>query len=108
MLFRLRHIERTRILAYVIDISASQKNHPWDEIKLLLHELECYKKGLSKRKAIILANKMDLLSSRAQVDRLVQESTMPVFLISAKTGKNVQESLKEMRKLVQDSYCTVH
>ncbi len=56
----LKHIERTTVLAFVLDMGGVDGRMPWDDYNDLLNELELYMKGLSKRKSIILANKMDL------------------------------------------------
>ncbi|MEI3001482.1 MAG: Obg family GTPase [Victivallis sp.] len=56
----LKHIERTTVLAYVLDMGGVDGRPPWDDLAHLREELELYMKGLSKRATIIVANKMDL------------------------------------------------
>ncbi|KAK0556305.1 GTPase of the mitochondrial inner membrane that associates with the large ribosomal subunit [Tilletia horrida] len=61
----LRHIERCSSLIYVLDISPSRER-PWEDLRNLREELEAYQQGLSKRGALIVANKADLLGKPPQ------------------------------------------
>ncbi|MBO7327362.1 MAG: 50S ribosome-binding GTPase, partial [Lentisphaeria bacterium] len=56
----LRHIERTKVLVYVLDMGAVDGRTPWEDYVSLRKELELYKGGLSDRPSLIVANKMDL------------------------------------------------
>lgn len=88
----LRHVERSKVLAYVVDM-ASTSPQPWEAVRRLQLELEYYSPGLSKRAIMVLASKMDLEKDRAGV-RLttkVHELTrhvpeLPVFPVSALPG----------------------
>lgn len=55
----LRHIERTRLLIHVIDVSGSEGRDPFEDFLLINRELERYNEELSKRPQIIALNKMD-------------------------------------------------
>ena len=55
----LRHIERTRLLLHVIDVSGSEGRNPVEDFKIINNELKKYSEKLSKRKQIIVANKID-------------------------------------------------
>lgn len=56
----LRHIERTRVILHVIDMSASEGRDPYDDYLAINHELETYNLRLMERPQIIVANKMDM------------------------------------------------
>ncbi|NLY08500.1 MAG: GTPase ObgE [Tissierellia bacterium] len=56
----LRHIERTRLLVHVIDMSGNEGRNPMEDYKLIRKELTEYNSLLSTREEIIFANKMDL------------------------------------------------
>lgn len=56
----LRHIERTRVILHVIDMSASEGRDPYDDYKSINNELETYNLRLMERPQIIVANKMDM------------------------------------------------
>ena len=56
----LKHIERTDILAFVLDMAGTDGRSPLDDLDCLRQELELYMTGLSKRPSVIIANKMDM------------------------------------------------
>ena len=56
----LRHIERTRVILHVIDMSGSEGRDPFTDYQVINNELSSYKYDLLKRPQIIIANKMDL------------------------------------------------
>ncbi|MBQ8433675.1 MAG: GTPase ObgE [Clostridia bacterium] len=56
----LRHIERTRILVHVIDISGSEDRNPIDDFNLINNEIYSYDEGLKDLPMIVVANKMDM------------------------------------------------
>ncbi|GAB4813947.1 hypothetical protein N2152v2_000993 [Parachlorella kessleri] len=79
----LRHIERTKALAYVVDasagISGSTGIKPWDALDLLQHEIQAYAEKLDRLPALVVANKIDLLPRPASVLRSIQQRTdLPV------------------------------
>ena len=75
----LRHIERTRLLLFVIDIcgfqlsSKHQERDAWQTIHLLLQELEEYQNGLSKRPSVLAINKMDKDGAGKKLEQLEKE-----------------------------------
>ena len=74
----LRHIERARLLLFVVDIGGfqlSRKHHKrtaWDTIRLLVDELEEYESGLSQRPAILAINKMDKMGANKTLKQLME------------------------------------
>jgi len=75
----LRHIERTHLLVYVLDMAGIDGRTPWDDFRHLQNELELYMKGLSKRPALIAANKMDLPESAENLALLRDELASEVI-----------------------------
>jgi GTP-binding protein len=55
----LRHIERCKVLAIMLDMAGTDGRNPWDDYKKLLEELELYDPGLLERPRLVVANKMD-------------------------------------------------
>ncbi len=84
----LRHIERTHLLIYVIDMAGIDGRTPWDDFRHLQNELELYMKGLSKRPALIAANKMDLPESAENLALLQDElAAEPIEIIPISADK---------------------
>ena len=97
----LKHIERTYVLAYVLDMAGVDGRTPWEDFRHLQNELELYMKGLSKRPSIILANKMDLPEAEENLALLREElasETIEIIPISAGTDDvgNAREKLRSM------------
>ena len=85
----LKHIERTHLLIFVLDMAGTDGRLPWDDLRHLREELELYMKGLSGRPAIILANKMDVPVSAENLELLKDElasDVTEIIPISADSG----------------------
>lgn len=80
----LRHIERTRMLVFVIDAAAGQAKHDYDE---LVAEVGDYNQGILKRPRVIALNKVDLLTGRKPALRLDAERVW----VSGLTGQGIDE-----------------
>jgi len=100
----LKHIERTSILAYVLDMAGVDGRNPVDDLKHLRVELELYMKGLSTRPAIIVANKMDLPESAANLELLKKELSSEVIeIVPVAAGVDEIGNLKQvLRNKVQE------
>ena len=104
----LRHIERTRLLLHVIDISGFSGRDPVDDFYKINEELKKYSEKLSQRKQIIVANKSDVMKNEndyIRLEKLAKEKNMEIYKISAATNKGlntlfnrVSEILKELPK----------
>ena len=85
----LKHIERTHVLLYVLDMAGVDGRTPYEDFRHLQSELELYMRGLSKRPALIAANKMDLPESAENLELLREElksDAITIIPISADTG----------------------
>jgi GTP-binding protein len=101
----LKHIERTHVLAYVLDMAGVDGREPWEDFRSLQNELELYMKGLSKRPSVIIANKMDLPESADNLELLREELSselVDIIPASAELGENLSKVITEFRELVLD------
>ena len=87
----LKHIERTRVIVHVIDMSSSEGRDPVDDYKKINLELESYNPDLLKRPQIIVANKMDLPGAEENLEEFKKQLNVEVILISAFTKDNLNE-----------------
>lgn len=100
----LRHIERTRLLLHIIDISGSEGRNPVDDFNKINAELQKYSKKLSKRKQIIVANKIDSIQDESlynELEKMAKENNIEIFKISAVTGEGVSELIKHVAELLK-------
>jgi len=87
----LKHIERTKVLAFLIDASVENIEK---EYKVLLKELENYSKSLLKKPRILLITKIDLLEKDKKIKNIPQK--IPVFNISSIANINLDKAINEM------------
>mgnify|MGYP000981151861 FL=1 len=93
----LRHIERTRLLIHVVDISEADGRDAISDVDVINQELEKYNPELSKRPQIIAANKVDALTDMSRLERFKNEMEgrgYRVFTLSAATRQGVDELIR--------------
>jgi len=87
----LKHIERTKLLAHIIDIMPVDGSDPVENYKLLRLELAQYSKALAEKPEIIIANKIDLAPEMKTVNRLKKNLGKDIVAISAVTGEGIKQ-----------------
>lgn len=90
----LKHIERTRVILHVLDMSASEGRDPYDDFQKICEELRSYDASLLERKQIIVANKMDIPASYEHLEQFKKDlnnDSIDIVEVSAITqyGVNV-------------------
>lgn len=93
----LRHIERTRLLIHVVDVSGIEGRNPIEDFDIINSELSKYNMELEERPQLIAANKTDILQDPEMYEAFKTEMAgrgLRVFEISAATGKGVSELMK--------------
>ncbi|MFA6609822.1 MAG: GTPase ObgE [Candidatus Omnitrophota bacterium] len=100
----LRHIERTKVLVHLVDISGFEGRDPYEDYLSLNKELKLYSKELAKRPQVIGLNKSDMEGAEENARKFKKHIRgRKVFLISALTGKGLKELLAEVDKTVRRS-----
>lgn len=92
----LKHIERTRLLLHLIDVSETYGRNPIDDFTTINNELKEYSEKLANRKQIIVATKMDALQDETKIqelEKLAKQKDMKLFKISSVTGEGISELL---------------
>ena len=100
----LRHIERTRLLLHVIDVSGLEGRNPVDDFEKINEELKKYSEKLSKRTQIIVANKIDMMQDEKlyeELEKLAKKKNLKIFKISALTGEGVSELIKYVSEVLK-------
>jgi GTP-binding protein len=97
----LRHIERTRVLLFVLDTAQTEGRDVVEDYRILRQELELYRPDLMKRPFLIVANKMDIPEAQENYERLRAEFGHLVHAVSAVTGLGVNALVEETFRLLQ-------
>jgi GTP-binding protein len=90
----LRHIERTRLLVHLVDVSdASGRPDPAKDVEVISEELESFGAGLEKKPVIMVASKIDVANKDklAKLKRYCKKQGLELLPISAVTGKGIEE-----------------
>ena len=90
----LRHIERTRLLVHLIDMSDLRQSDPVDDYHVIIEELASFSAALPQKPMVVAASKIDVLQDSVRADCLEQfcrQEGLPFFRISAVTGEGVEK-----------------
>jgi len=102
----LRHVERTRIIVHVVDMSASEMRDPFDDWLKINEEMKLYNAKLEERPQIIAANKMDIPEAHEHLAAFKQQLAamgidVDIYPISAATREGVQELIYKVADLLE-------
>ena len=98
----LKHIERTRVIAHVIDMAGSEGRDPYEDYLLINKELEAFNDKLIKKPMIVIANKMDLPEAEENLKTFKQKVDKEVFEVSAATNTGLQQVVDHLESLLEN------
>lgn len=90
----LRHVERTRLLLHLVDVSEMSGRQPLDDFKVILEEVKSFSPDLAAKEMFVVATKMDAAQEPRRIQslqRAAKRRNLPFFRISAVTGEGVAE-----------------
>lgn len=98
----LRHIERTRVIAHVIDMSGYEGRDPFDDYQVINKELAAFSEKLTKKPQLIIANKMDIEESKANLEEFKKkiDSSIKVLAVSAMNQEGLDSVLTELANML--------
>lgn len=97
----LRHIERTKVIAHVIDMSGYEGRNPYDDYQVINKELESFSEKLIQKPQIIIANKMDLDSAKENLANFKKKVKEPIYEISAMNNEGLEDVLVALGDLLE-------
>ena len=100
----LRHIERTRVLLHLVDLSGLERD-PWEAFRTVGEELEAYGAGLEEKPRIVVGTKLDLVGDKARVESFrdrVEALGFSFQALSAVTGEGIEEMLEKTWQLLEE------
>jgi len=95
----LRHIERTKILIHLLDLSPITNRDPIEDYEAMNRELKAYSEELSKKPQILVLNKIDITEVREDLEKIEKhfsKSGVKTFPISSATGEGTKELVWEV------------
>ena len=98
----LKHIERTRIIAHVIDMAGSEGRDPYEDYLLINKELEAFNEKLMQKPMIIIANKMDLEGANENLLEFKKKVDKEIFEVSAATNTGLQKVVDYLADLLDE------
>lgn len=101
----LRHIERTRLLLHVVDVSGIEGRNPVEDFKTINKELKKYNEKLSTRKQIIVANKADIIQDESlysELEKTAKQNNMEIYKISAATNTGLKELFNRVSVVLKE------
>ena len=99
----LRHIERTRVIAHVIDMSGFEGRKPYDDYLKIRAELEAFNKTLLQRPQIIIANKMDMDNSIQNLDEFKKKVDIEVYPVTAITNEGLEDVMMKLADILDET-----
>lgn len=99
----LKHIERTKIIAHVIDMSAEEGRDPYEDYLVIRKELESFSPKLLNKQEIIIANKMDLPSAKDNLIEFKKKVNKDIYEISAINNQNLDTVINALSELVKNT-----
>ena len=87
----LRHLERSRLLLFVIDMAGVDGREPWADYKALRNELALHSAKLAKHPAVVVANKMDLPEAVENLKKFRRHVRVPIIKLSTIDGTGIEE-----------------
>ena len=96
----LRHLERSKVLVYVIDMAGTDNREPWRDYEVLKKEIEEYSIELAGRPAVVVANKMDSEAAKENLPRFVKETGVTPVAVSCESREGLDEFREALRRIV--------
>lgn len=93
----LKHIERTRVLVHLVDLTQVDLENPFHLIRSIQHELESFNPNLARLPQIIAGNKIDVTEAKEKsliIRKVYEREGKPFFPISAATGEGIPDFLQ--------------
>lgn len=101
----LRHVERTKLLLHLVDVSSASGRDPVEDYETINRELAKYDEDLAQRPQVVVATKMDALDDPERLEKLrarAKRDRRRFFEISSATREGVQELVYSVSKLLDD------
>ncbi len=96
----LKHVQRTRIIVHIIDMSGSSGRDPYEDYTVINRELENFDKKILEKPQIIVANKMDMPLSISNLEKFKEKVKMPVYETSTINAQGLEKVLYKIADML--------
>ena len=99
----LKHIERTKVLLHLIDMSAGEGRDPINDFKIINEELLQFSPELASKPQMVVGNKVDIPEAKKRFDKVkskFRDMGIEIFSISAVTGGGINQLVKNMADML--------
>lgn len=96
----LKHIERTRVIAHVIDMGGYEMRNPYEDYMTINEELKNFKEDLLQKPQIIIANKMDIEGAKERLKKFKEKVKLPIYEVSAATNQGLGEVIEVLADML--------
>jgi GTP-binding protein len=100
----LRHVERTRLLVHLVDVSEGSGREPVSDFEIVMGELESFSEAMIEKPMIVVATKMDVAQDPARIkslQKIAKKKKLPFMKISSVTGEGIPELKQAMWDTLQ-------
>ena len=96
----LKHIERTRVIAHVIDMSGFEGREPYEDYETINNELKAFNEKILDKPQIIIANKMDMEGAKENLEKFKTLVDKEVFEVSALSNEGLEDVLVKLADML--------
>ena len=96
----LRHIERTRVIAHIIDMSGSEGRDPYEDYLTIRKELGDFNKKILDKPEIIVANKMDVPGADRNLEKFKEKLDVTIYPVEAISNKGLNEVINKLADML--------
>jgi GTP-binding protein len=102
----LRHVERTKFLLHLVDVSSLSTRNPVEDYEIINRELRNYNEDLAERPQIVVATKIDALDDPERLESIkkrAEKDGKPFFQISSVTNQGTRELIMRIAQMLEDN-----
>jgi GTPase len=99
----LKHVERTRLLAHLVDTSDANDRDPINDFEVIENELRSFSEEIAEKPMVVVATKLDATVDRSRIDKLrayAEKRGLPFFAISSASGEGVQNLVRGLADML--------
>jgi len=99
----LKHLERSKVLVYVLDMAGTDNREPWTDFEILKKEIDDYSVELASRPMLVVGNKMDEEAAKDNLPRFIKETGVTPISISCSSREGINEFKDALRAIINPS-----